>query len=373
MTTMTPSSSRYQHIDALRATAVMLVVAAHAGLGDVIPGGSGVTIFFSISGFIITYLLLRERDRTGGFSAGGFYLRRVLKIGPPLLVIVFIPTIVYSFSNTINWAAFCGQLFFYFNWFKIHGDANVLPGSGVVWSLSIEEQFYVVFALIWIGLIRIRASDKFLGYVACSVVIISTLIRIILATESSANASRIYYGSDTRIDGIAWGVLVAVVYHSWSKQVEKISTAERFTQKDWVPVLAVLLFSLSLLVRDQWFRDTFRFTFQSLATCLIILYGFGSGQSLVRRGFNAVVRLKIVQRIGLASYSIYLVHLSLIVAIDALVGDLPRAIMIGIGILGGTAIGYLTYLIVEVPFERLRGRLHMTKGSRHTTINQHAV
>lgn len=70
----------------MRAGAVMLVVLSHAGL-TAVPGGSGVTIFFVISGFIITHLLLRELEKTNSFDIRGFYLRRALKIFPPLLVI----------------------------------------------------------------------------------------------------------------------------------------------------------------------------------------------------------------------------------------------------------------------------------------------
>ncbi|MGF0263595.1 acyltransferase family protein [Rhodococcus ruber] len=79
---------RFAHIDAMRAAAVILVVLAHGGLGDVIPGGSGVTVFFTISGFIITFLVLRERDKTSAFAIGPFYYRRVLKIVPPLLIAI---------------------------------------------------------------------------------------------------------------------------------------------------------------------------------------------------------------------------------------------------------------------------------------------
>src|ERR1700722_3081685 len=102
------NANRYAHIDAMRALAVMLVVFAHAGLSKIIPGGSGVTIFFSISGFIITYLLLREKDATGGFEIRGFYLRRGLKIGPPLIVCVIIPTLILATVREINWAPFTG-------------------------------------------------------------------------------------------------------------------------------------------------------------------------------------------------------------------------------------------------------------------------
>src|SRR3954470_3410035 len=128
---ITTPSWRYAHIDALRAFAVMLVVVAHAGLGSLVPGGSGVTIFFSISGFIITYLLLRENDATGSFGIRAFYVRRLLKIGPPLLVCILIPTIILAFFKAINWAPFAGIVFFYFNWFKATGVDAPLPGSGV--------------------------------------------------------------------------------------------------------------------------------------------------------------------------------------------------------------------------------------------------
>ena len=144
------SDNRYAHIDAMRALAVMIVVVAHAGLGRTVPGGSGVTIFFTISGFIISYLLLRENDATGGFGIRAFYVRRLLKIGPPLLIAVLIPTLILALFKTINWSPFVGIVFFYFNWFKVAGGDAPLPGSGVVWSLSIEEQFYLGFALIWL-------------------------------------------------------------------------------------------------------------------------------------------------------------------------------------------------------------------------------
>src|SRR4051812_6762421 len=171
------TENRYAHIDAMRALAVMLVVVAHAGLGAMVPGGSGVTIFFSISGFIITYLLLRENDATGSFGIRAFYVRRLLKIGPPLLVCILIPTIILAFFKAINWAPFAGIVFFYFNWFKATGVDAPLPGSGVVWSLSIEEQFYLGFALLWLIVVRSTARTRCLALLAGVAVVSSTTIR----------------------------------------------------------------------------------------------------------------------------------------------------------------------------------------------------
>ena len=119
VTRLQSSVNRYQHVDALRAFAVMLVVVAHAGLGSVVPGGSGVTIFFAISGFIITYLLMREFEKTGTFAIGFFYGRRCLKILPPLFFIVVLPTVIYSFFQQLDWFAFGGQVFFFYNWILV--------------------------------------------------------------------------------------------------------------------------------------------------------------------------------------------------------------------------------------------------------------
>lgn len=161
---------RLAHLDGMRAFAVLLVVVAHAGLGHLVPGGSGVTIFFAVSGFIITHLVLRERDRTGGFDVGGFYVRRAVKLLPPLLVAILLPTLVWSVWHPVDWSALAAQLFFYFNWTKASGaEFDALPGSGVVWSLSIEEQFYIVFALSWLLLVRRRWARTALAVVSAVV------------------------------------------------------------------------------------------------------------------------------------------------------------------------------------------------------------
>ncbi len=124
------TAGRFAHIDAMRAFAVLLVVVAHAGAGLIVPGGSGVTIFFAISGLIITLLVLREQDKTGGFAIGGFFFRRAAKILPPLIVVVLVPSLVWACFGPLDWGALAAQIFFVFNWVKASGDLfHVLPGS----------------------------------------------------------------------------------------------------------------------------------------------------------------------------------------------------------------------------------------------------
>jgi peptidoglycan/LPS O-acetylase OafA/YrhL len=348
------SASRFAHIDALRAFAVLLVVVAHAGLGSIVPGGSGVTIFFAISGFIITFLLLRERDKTGGFSARSFYRRRAVKIVPPLVLIIVLPTLVYALFAPVDPVVVLAQIFFVFNWVYLAGAGGALPGSGVVWSLSIEEQFYLVFAVIWLLTVRSRHWRRIITACAAVGIVYSLAARMLLASDPEMSR-RIYYGSDTRLDGIAWGVLAAIAYHLWQERGSIRNGWTRLLGSDWSFLGAIVLYAASLLIRDEIFRDTFRFSFQSVATCLVILYGLLPGQSALRSFFYSVSATRLVSLIGLASYSIYLVHLVLNNAVRDLVA-LPQFVEVVVLATLGIAAGILVYRTVEVPVHRWNAR-----------------
>jgi len=373
---VTASENRYAHIDAMRAIAVMLVVVAHAGLGGIVPGGSGVTIFFSISGFIITYLLLRENDATGGFGVRAFYVRRLMKIGPPLLVCVLIPTIILGFFESVDWSTVVSIVFFYFNWLSVSGVDAPLPGSGVVWSLSIEEQFYLGFALLWLCLVRSRSKIRLLALLAGTAVVYSNVARITLASSPDIHENRIYFGSDTRLDGIALGILTAIAFHHALSEPGWVRRVVVLCSRNAALFAALSLYLFSLAVRDEWFRSTFRFTFQAVAACIVILYGFGDNPSAVRTVFNAVTRLRQVQFLGLASYSIYLIHLTAMYYSGHLFSTLPHPVAVVLLIAVGTGAGMLVYLSVERPVQRYRQRAQRStqkpavQGSRHNRTSK---
>ena len=340
----TTAGGRFAHVDALRAVAVLLVVVAHAGFDGVVPGGSGVTIFFAISGYVITWVTLRERDRSGGFSLGGFYLRRFWKLAPPLVVAVLVPTAVYAWRHPVDPGAVAGQVLFYFNWIEVYatGHVDVLPGSEVVWSLAIEEQFYLVFAAGWLLAMRSARPVRWLVGVSMAAVLLSAGTRVGLVLAGGADVTdRIYYGTDTRLEGIALGILAAVlVYagrHRWAGHVG-------------VPALALAAFLASLVYRDDAFRDTARYTIQSLAACAWILYGFAADPvRAAGRRFHAVAGLPLVQLVGRASYSIYLCHFSLVWALAPLTDPLPTPAAVLIGSLAGVLVGIALFRLVETP------------------------
>jgi peptidoglycan/LPS O-acetylase OafA/YrhL len=354
------AARRFDHIDALRAVAVMLVVVSHAGLGHVVPGGAGVTIFFAISGFIITHLLLRERAKTGGFHARSFYQRRFLKIAPPFVVLIVLPTTVYALQQPINVLHVAAQLFFTYNWLSALGhEPQVLPGSGVVWSLAIEEQFYIVFALFWAVAATRPNYLRLLTVVSVSVLVLSNAVRLwfVLTLGAVAAEERIYYGSDTRAEGIALGVLAAIAYSMWQQEPWRLARLRWLVSGPWTLPAAVLLCLAALLIRDAWFRDTLRYTLFSLATVAVILYGFVGRDDPVRRCFDRLAGWQPVRMIGLASYSIYLGHYVLQSFYGELIEDWPTVGVLVTEVTISVVSGLVVYRVVEVPFERVRAQL----------------
>jgi peptidoglycan/LPS O-acetylase OafA/YrhL len=173
--------------------------------------------------------------------------------------------------------------------------------------------------------------------------------RVLTASIDPVHAMR---GTDARMEAIAWGVLAACLLNQYraggAQWIGKLGY-------DWTPALAAGLFLGSFAVPDGWPELIFRPTLWALAAVLVLLYGMLPRESGVKTAFFKVVAWRPIQIIGLASYSIYLIHFELRAVIRSLVGDsLPigvvRLLVIVAGIAGGTAIYYL----VEIPASRLR-------------------
>lgn len=365
------TENRYAFIDALRAAAVLLVVVAHAGLGSIIPGGSGVTIFFTVSGFIICTIVLREYDRTNGFDLARFYARRLLKIGPPFLLIVLIPTIVYSISQSINWLQVAGQAFFLFNWQYMSGQTAVLPGSGVVWSLSIEEQFYVGFAILWILALLTPKPVQKIAVLAVACSLVPLILRVILNFDSVDHA-RTYYGTDTRIDGIAIGILTALLYRSITKMDSNsrmrnlLGRTRKIAISYAAFVFAIGFYLASLIIRDELFRETLRYSMQAVAAAILILYGLLREHGRVHALLMKFVSWRPVQIIGLASYSIYLCHLILISLTSELVSGQNSVVQILFKISTSIVLGCIIWALLERPVENWKKRVPWLTGSSPT-------
>src|ERR1700744_3613314 len=139
-------------LDGIRAIAFLLVFVAHAGLKDIVPGGLGVTIFFFLSGYLITTLLRLEEDQTGTISLREFYIRRAIRILPPMyitLAVVFILSHSGAMRTIPTLWSYVAAVLFGTGYFSMLLNGVRWEGAGMetLWSLGVEEHFYLVFPL----------------------------------------------------------------------------------------------------------------------------------------------------------------------------------------------------------------------------------
>src|SRR4029077_12459985 len=152
-------------LDGLRAISILIVLVSHAGYGTVVPGGLGVTIFFFLSGYLITTLLLDENKRSGRINIGKFYLRRVFRLFPPLLVTLVIAYSLVALGlldGGISWAGVLAQLLYFANYYGLFFDPGntTAAGTGILWSLAVEEHFYMVYPAVLVGLFALSLSGR---------------------------------------------------------------------------------------------------------------------------------------------------------------------------------------------------------------------
>lgn len=205
-------------LDGLRTIAVCAVIAYHLGLAWMPGGLQGVTIFFVLSGYLITGLLLKERDETQGIALGQFWLRRVRRLFPAIALVVIATAAVCTLLNhellTKMRPDIPPALLWFTNWWYIFHDVSYFDAIGSpsplqhFWSLAIEEQFYVVWPLLILGFSRITKSRKALRRACLVLAAISALAMALLYTPG-ADPSRVYYGTDTRAFSLLIGAWLA--------------------------------------------------------------------------------------------------------------------------------------------------------------------
>jgi peptidoglycan/LPS O-acetylase OafA/YrhL len=328
-----------------------LVFVAHAGLDNLVPGGLGVTIFFFLSGFLITTLLMREHLQTGRISLKAFYVRRVKRILPPMYVAIVIGLALVSLGlqqGAVTWQGVLAQAGHCANYFVIitGGGKGMIPGLGLLWSLAVEEHFYFLFPLALIlALRRYPVASVAKGVVAiCAIVL---LWRCYLVLGLHVSTDRTYVATDTRLDSILWGCFLAL----WRNPATTPDAARRLAGNRWLFAgLGVLVFSL--LVRNPSFRETLRYSLQSMALAPI----FAAVILRTRESGFRWLENKAVVFIGRISYSFYLLH---VLALNLThrylaTGDAVRGV---VAFLGTAAAATLMLVLVEQPVARW-GRRH---------------
>ena len=318
----TTSSSRYiPALDGLRAFAVLSVLFYHMGMGWAPGGLMGVTVFFVISGYLINGLLVAEYDRTGSISLKHFWLRRVRRLFPAIALAVAGTAALCTLSNHVLLdkmrADIVPSLLFYNNWWQIFRDISYFEMAGSpsplthFWSLSIEEQFYVVWPLLLVVLLRIGVNKRAIAGMA-AILAVASAIEMGVMYDPHSDPSRIYYGTDTRAMSLLLGVWLSLVWPSAAFGA-KIGTS-RIARFDSIVLNVVGVLALAGLVVVVGFTNGFSsfpylggVAFTSVLSALLIAVLVVPGTWVAR-----FFQLPPLVWIGKISYGMYLWHFPVI-------------------------------------------------------------
>lgn len=303
-------------IDGLRAVAVIAVMLYHLGL-EWIPGGFlGVDLFFVISGYVITRLLLDSIQERGGLDLRAFYMARIRRLLPPLLFMLIVTSIVVGlwapdttkkFLTDAPFSIFGGM-----NWWLVFNQQDYFESSGRppllqhTWSLAVEAQFYLIWPLVL--LLVLRFFGKKLIPAAALIIAATSGIALMLVSfqlddANSSKVSHVYFGTDTHSIGLFLGAALAVSWIPQNFRPEVSRRAQDFI--DGVGVFGFLGILATFLLIDE--SDP---TLYKLAFPLAGIFGTAILISIVHPAsrFDPLLRNKVLLWIGERSYAIYLWH-----------------------------------------------------------------
>jgi len=345
----------------------LIVIIAHAGYGWIIPGGLGVTIFFFLSGYLITTLLLHEYEKSGTINVKEFYLRRFFRLFPPFLLTLAIAYGLVAaglLPGGISLGGVLAQIFYFANYCAIFFENQYPIPSGTIifWSLAVEEHFYIYYPIILLLLLSFGLSRRAIGIVFSIICVVVLAWRSHLVAQPDFVEARTYFATDTRIDSIIFGTLLAL----WSNPFDRIDNGSRMNLREWGCILASGgIFAFTLLYRDAAFRETYRYTLQGIALYPLFYFSIRYHGDPLFRLLNSTI----LSRIGIWSYSIYLIHFVVIQLIAALWPSLEERPLILV--LAGTtvAMGYAAAIDRWVdPYFRRRRHSDLNTASKPATL-----
>ncbi len=312
-----PNVERYvPALDGIRALAVLVVILSHFGLDKVVPGGFGVTTFFWISGFLITGQLVGEFQRAGHIDYRKFYIRRFIRLMPAAMVYIIITGEVFRLAGgSLPWSGWLAAVFYGENYYDMFINYDWLS-AGVqnplthLWSLAVEEHYYIVWPVALTLLLRRRIAIPTM-LIVCVVILAwrwwifqSCFVNDItgpgggICGHGVVVQYRNYKMTDARLDSIAWGALIALLAASpWRARLERLVGAY------WVQGLALLVLLATFAIPGNWFREVWRYSIQGIALCVLVPAVCGTQNPL-----RVILETKPLIYIGRLSYSLYLWH-----------------------------------------------------------------
>jgi len=345
-----PARANLEYIpamDGLRGISVLSVIAFHAGVPFLKGGFIGVEVFFVISGFLITNLMLREYANSGEVSLKRFYMRRVLRLFPALVLFLSVFLVLCAVLFGAQHFKFhlidaLTTLFYSQNWARAYAlkEAGLLAHT---WSLSIEEQFYVVWPLLLLALLRcVRRSwllPAVLSLTFCA------YLRVAL-DAGEVSWVKLYHATDTRSNGLLIGCCLGLLV----RRNFRVSSAARTPLMCFSLIAALLLGLLSVVSRhSNPAMYQYGFLLVALSSAVILLDLVGSSDTWMAKllGFSGIVW------IGKISYGLYIWHYPIMVLLSWR-WSWPMVFVLGTS--ATFLMASLSYYFVERPFLRMKSR-----------------
>jgi peptidoglycan/LPS O-acetylase OafA/YrhL len=341
-------------LDGFRMVAVFLVIFFHFGF-DAVPGGDGVMMFFVLSGFLITWLLIKEHERTGAISFRAFYRRRTLRIFPAFygfwLLIVGAGLVLHGAGPSAHaWSAF----------FYVSNYYSALTGHPVsafshTWSLAIEEQFYLLWPLVFVCC---RGSLPLLTRVLVTLIASVALNRLVLVFVFAVDGSYLYSALDTRVDQLLIGCLTAVLLRR--RALEWLWS--RVCCHPVAPLVTVSLLVGSVAFGEQvlWrYRDVAGYTVHAVLYAVLIVQLVALSDSPLWSWLNSAP----ARFLGLISYPLYLYQEVTLYSVREALQQQPVIVQLLAAIAVTVGVASMSYYVIERPFLRMKHRATATGGS----------
>lgn len=343
-------------LDGIRAIAVIMVLAYHLKLALFKSGFLGVTVFFVLSGYLITGILISEVEEEGTIDLKNFWLRRIRRLVPAVMsmavVIIFVSAVVNRIIFTKGCKDFLASVLGFNNWWQIFNKVSYFEAAGVpspfthCWSLAIETQFYLIYPLILLGIYKLVKSREEgrakRGLLFAGVTLLLALISVILMIvlfDPQQDASRVYYGTDTRAFSLLFGALLAILWDY--RMVPRRLSASVNMVLGSVSFAVLLVMTIAINGSSNfWYRGG-QFV-GTILTVLVIYTVLGRKTWLSRFLSNPVLKW-----IGDRSYSIYLWHYPIILLISK--GIKASWWITLIEIILSVVLAELSYRFIETP------------------------
>lgn len=333
-------------LDAVRGIAACLVVFAHI-VGPVKLGGMAVLVFFVLSGFLITWLLLRELDRTGEISIGNFYARRTLRIFPAFYVFWIICVLVAHLTHApFSWGEAIASFFYMGDYYTAMHPSHAHQIMGITWSLGVEEKFYLIWPAICVLL---RKDLRKLFRVSLFLAGFIWVYRVLACIYLHLPVDYLRYAFDSRFADVLLGCSFALALKLGFLEpvLEAVERVKTFPI--WLAGILVVLTALERHMSDRVFYG-FALPFSTVVVAVLLVQLIFKADAPGYRWLeHPVLRL-----LGRISYSLYLYHVVVITSVEHLFPHLRLRWAYPIMCTGSIAAAYLSYRFVEQPFLRLK-------------------